>query len=289
MIEPVCIIFNPAARGQKAGRLYRRLQTIAPEAQIYCTEKTGDARSLAKLAVEEGYPLIVAAGGDGTVNEVVNGVAGNPVVLGVLPLGTVNVVAWELGIPRQLEVAWKVVRQGTTRRLDLGRANGRYFVQMFGAGLDAQALQRTSAPFRRTFGPASYVVHAIRISLERRCPTLVIESCGRVRGQGAFLLVGNGRFYGGPFRVFPTARPDDGVLDVCLFEKADFWPLLRYASGVLSGRHPHVRGVSYFPCRDLRVASHGEVPYQVDGEVAGSLPCRVEVLPSSLQVRVGAR
>jgi diacylglycerol kinase (ATP) len=287
-MEPACIIFNPAARGQKARRLYRRLCSIASGVPIYCTEKGGDARRLAEEAVAKGYRLVVAAGGDGTVNEVVNGIAGRPVVFGVLPLGTVNVFAWELGLPRGLEAAWRVVRDGTTRKLDLGRANQRYFVQMLGVGLDAQALLETSLEFRRLLGPASYILRALAIAGGRSAPQLKIESCGRACLQGQFLLVGNGRFYGGPFSVFPGARPDDGWLDVCLFGEINLLSLLRYTAGVLSRRHPNLRGVKYLQCQNLRIQAEKDVPFQVDGEPAGRLPCSVEIFPSLLTVRVRA-
>src|SRR5690349_16754516 len=144
-----CVIFNPTARGEKAKRFRRHLDAIASECALKMTAAPGDARKLASEAIAEGFEIVVAGGGDGTVNEVLNGIGDAPdgferARLGVLPLGTVNVFARELGIPSQLEPAWQTIRAARETRIDLprveyvehGRAARRSFAQPAGAGPD---------------------------------------------------------------------------------------------------------------------------------------------------------
>jgi diacylglycerol kinase (ATP) len=150
----ICVIFNPAARGNRARHFRRQLDFIGAQCALKATAAPGDARRLAAEAIGEGYDLIAAAGGDGTMNEVLNGLGDAPdgfarARLGVLPLGTVNVFARELKIPLRLERAWDVLRRGSEMKIDLpraefsanGRTGRRYFVQLAGAGLDARAIE----------------------------------------------------------------------------------------------------------------------------------------------------
>src|ERR1035441_8864986 len=166
-----CVIFNPAARGDKARRFRRHLDDIGRESTLKHTAAVGDARRLAAEAVSEGFDSIVAAGGDGTLNEVVNGMGDVPdgferARLGVLPLGTVNVFARELAIPTKLETAWAAIRQGRETRIDLPRADyhadgtpgRRYFAQMAGAGLDARAVEQVQWQLKKRIGQLAYVV-----------------------------------------------------------------------------------------------------------------------------------
>ncbi|MGH7976623.1 MAG: diacylglycerol/lipid kinase family protein, partial [Limisphaerales bacterium] len=167
---PICVIFNPAARGEKAKRFRRQLDAIGSQCAFKATTAPGDARRLAAEAVNDGFDLIVAAGGDGTVNEVLNGIGAAPggfekTRLGVLPLGTVNVFARELKISLQVERAWEILQRGREIKIDLPRvefsANGkmerRYFVQLAGAGFDARAIELLNLQHKKKIGPLAYV------------------------------------------------------------------------------------------------------------------------------------
>ena len=127
---------------------------------IRTTDGPGDAEAQTERAVEQGFTTIVAAGGDGTINEVVNGIGSAPVALGILPMGTVNVLAMELGIPFDLVSAWKVIRAGKIRLIDEASANGHLFVQMAGIGLDAQIVERNNRQIKKVLGPLSYLLTA---------------------------------------------------------------------------------------------------------------------------------
>ena len=278
-----CIIINPAARGARA-RL-KRLQKAAHGAVIKETVGPGDAEAKAERAVEQGYETIVAAGGDGTINEVVNGIGTAPVALGILPMGTVNVFAMELGIPFNLEAAWKVIRAHKVRAIDLASANGHYFVQMAGVGLDAQIVQRNKLDIKAVLGPLSYLLTATRVAAEKP-PVLKVICEGRATTEGSFVLVGNGRLYGGPFALFNEADQQDGYLDVCVFKRMNHLALMRYFRGALFGSISRFSDVDYFKARKLIVKSDRPVPLEADGEVIGHAPVEFTLRRRKLRVLV---
>ena len=220
-----CVIFNPAARGEKAERLRRYLHTLSAECALRPTSGPGQGRPLAACAVREGFETIVAAGGDGTVNEVLNGLGDEPgglerSRLAVLPIGTVNVFAKEIGMPARLEQAWEVIRRGAERRLDLaeaeftaaGTSQRRLFVQMAGAGVDAQAIALVDWERKKRFGQVAYWIAGCR-ALARPKARIVAASPSHTC-VGEQILIGNGRYYGGRFRLFPLADLQDGLLEV---------------------------------------------------------------------------
>lgn len=283
-MKRIAIILNPAARGQRAHRLRERVEMIAKGATLVCTGRTGDAEALARTAVEEGFTAIVAAGGDGTVNEVVNGIAGSEATLGLLPLGTMNVYATELGLPaNDLEACWRIIKAGHTRAVDLPSANERYFVQLAGVGFDAQAIQETSRALKRSFGPLSYIVAAAQIAA-RQPPRLRIESEHAVTEEGSFVLVGNGRLYGGPFPFFKQAVVDDGLFDVLIFKRLNYLEIIRYMQDVLFSSQITSPKVEYFQTTSLRVTSEAAVPVEIDGELIGNCPVEFNIHAGGLRV-----
>ncbi len=281
------VILNPAARSQRAERLRARIEKLTHTAVLCTTSGCGDAETLARRAAKEGYARIVAAGGDGTINEVVNGIAGSEVALGLLPLGTMNVFASELGLPtNDLDRCWQIVESGKTRRLDLPSANAKHFIQLAGVGLDAQVVKETSGNFKRNFGPLSYVISAAQIAA-RTPPRLRIESENAVTEEGSFVLVGNGRFYGGPFPFFKKALIDDGFLDVLVFKRLNYLEIIRYLQDVIFNFEITSPEVEYFQTKALRVSSEAEVPVELDGELMGNCPIEFSVRGRALRVLTG--
>lgn len=235
----------------------------------------GDARRLASEAVLKGYENVVAAGGDGTVNEVVNGLAGTSANLGVLPVGTMNVFAKEHGLPDELAAAWAVIRDGRVKEIDLAAADETHFIQLAGIGLDAQIVKETPWESKKSLGPVSYILSAAAIAA-RIPPTIIVEAAGTVH-EGCFVLVGNGRYYGSKLVVFPDARPDDGLLDILIFKNLGYLDIARYLGGVLLRKHTELPDVSYFQAAAIRIHSTEEVPIEVDGELCGALPVNIRV------------
>ena len=241
---------------------------------------------MARQLAQEGHSTIVAAGGDGTINEVVNGIAGLDVSLGILPTGTMNILACELGLPTtQLEQCWEIIQRGFTRSIDLAMANDQYFVQLAGIGLDALAVRETDLNMRKTIGPISYIFAAAQI-IGRPAPRLEICFNERETMGGCFVLVGNGRFYGGPLSFFPKAKNDDGLLDVLVFKHQGYLDIIRYLQGVLIGNHADFADIEYRQIHSLRVISDRRVPVEIDGEVSFHTPVHFRVGPSKLRVHV---
>jgi len=252
------VILNPAARSTRAGGEASFIESLPGGAEVALTSGSGEARTLAAGAVERGYSTVVAAGGDGTINEVVNGLAGSGATLGVLPIGTMNVFAAELGIPSALAAAWEVIVRGHVREIDLACANEQYFVQLAGVGLDAQVVKETSWSMKRNFGPLSYVVAAAQIAA-RKPPRLEVRYDGNVT-EGCFVLIGNGRYYGGPFNFFQKARVDDGRLDALVFQKMGHLDIVRYLGNMLMGSHTELKDVTYFQAKEIQITSDEAVP-----------------------------
>lgn len=285
------IILNPAARSEKAVRLSERIHALCTGAEVRQTAMPGDAERIAREAVGEGITTIIAAGGDGTINEVVNGLmaAGNPDVrLGILPVGTMNVFAVELGIPlNSLEKAWEVIVKNEVRHLDLPVCTtpegSRCFVQLAGVGLDAEVVRRTTRESKKALGPLSYLLSLAQVAGVKPPPVTLESEDGTVR-SGSFVLIGNGRFYGGPFKMFRQGSPCDGLIDVLVFRNQSPWDLLRYMHAILIGQHAELGDVEYFQTTALSLHSGSEVPYELDGEMAGYLPISLRVEKGALPV-----
>jgi len=284
-VTDIVIILNPAAGYLETLRDWReRVESIVGRWPVRITSHAGEAEALARRAVEEGFGRIIAAGGDGTVNHVANGIAGSDAALGILPMGTVNVFAMELGLPaNDLERCWQIIEAGNLRLVDLPSANGKYFVQLGGVGLDAQAVKETTLAFKRSLGPLSYLISAAHIAA-RQPPKLLIESQDAPMQEGSFVLVGNGRLYGGPFPFFKQAVVDDGLLDVVLFKRLGFLEILKYLQDVVFCSDIRVQEMEYFQTRQLRVSSEQDVPVELDGELAGNCPVDFQMHEKALPV-----
>jgi YegS/Rv2252/BmrU family lipid kinase len=215
-------------------------------------------------------------------------------------LGTANVFARELGIPLDFAGAWAVIERGRTRVIDLplARFGGeeRYFVQLAGVGLDAATVRAASWGLKKRIGPLSYVWAGLKTVSRRHAVVEVgLENVRQLAdARGVAVLIGNGRFYGGPFKLFPEAKLDDGRLDVCVFENAGYLNVLRYAQAALRGAHTRLRDVQYFRsdqfiCRAASPDSEdgaATIPFELDGEDVGQAPVQFSVLPRALRVVV---
>jgi diacylglycerol kinase (ATP) len=280
------VILNPAAHSERAQRKQARVESLARDCVVCATTYVGEAESIARRAVDEGFQKIVAAGGDGTINEVVNGLAGTRATLGLLPIGTMNVFATELGLPvHDLERCWDIVQGAHIREVDLAKANQKFFVQLAGVGLDAQVVKETSAQLKRNFGPLSYLISAAQIAA-RQPPRLFIQSEDASIDQGSFVLVGNGRLYGGPFPFFKHAALDDGLLDVVVFKRLGYLEIIKYLQDVIFSSEIRVPEVEYFQTRRLRVESDQTVPVELDGELVGNCPVEFGLQERALRVLV---
>ncbi len=281
------VILNPAAHGDRAKRSRGRVESLARGCTVCASSRAGEAETLARAAAREGFKKIVAAGGDGTINEVVNGLAGSPAILGLMPIGTVNVFATELGLPcHNLSQCWDIIAGDRTRLVDLPRANRKYFVQLAGVGLDAQVVKETSLALKRNLGPLSYLIAAAQVAM-RQPPRLLIESEDSPIAEGSLVLIGNGRRYGGPFPFFKQAVIDDGLLDVVAFKQLGYLEIIKYLQDVFFSSKIRVPEVEYFQTRRLRITSEDQnVPVELDGELVGNCPVEFKLSGRHLRVLV---
>ncbi|MGE3311271.1 MAG: diacylglycerol kinase family protein [Limisphaerales bacterium] len=291
-----CVIFNPAARGEKARQFARFLTTIAAAADLRPTTGPGTARPLAREAADTGYDLVIAAGGDGTVFEVLNGIADSTrgfdhTALSVLPFGTANVFARELGIPPQPDQAWAALQSGSVRRIDCGLAEFKdpsgnlrtaRFVIVAGAGLDARAVQLVDWNLKRRAGKLAYISAACRAYLSH--PDLAHCTIDGRDFTGRAVLIGNGRFYAGDLAIFPDGNLESGLLHVRGVRKVTPGILARCLGAYLTGRWTLDRQLTGASVPELRLTSDKPVPLQLDGEFVGWLPATLRILPASLQV-----
>jgi diacylglycerol kinase (ATP) len=283
-MDETIVILNPAAHSDRAKRSRARVESLARGCTVCASSSAAEAAMLARNAVAEGFGKVVAAGGDGTINAVVNGLAGSSVTLGLLPIGTVNVFAIELGLPiHSLESCWDIIEGDQVRLIDLPSANGKYFVQLAGVGLDAQAVKETSLTLKRNFGPLSYLISAAQIAA-RQPPRLFIESSNTMINEASFVLIGNGRRYGGPFPFFKQALLDDGLLDVVAFKQVGYLEIIKYLQDVFFSSEIRLPEVEYFQTERVRVTSDQDVPVELDGELAGT--CPVEFVLQDYRLRV---
>ncbi len=296
MAEPIPVIMNPAAHSTKAARVLERVRALEPRPEMFITDSVGHATVLAERLAREGRPLIVAAGGDGTVNEVLQGLcaanAGRAdpathTALGVLPVGTMNVFSLELGMPpRDLESCWSMITAGRVSEIDLWMANEQFFVQLAGVGLDAEIIALTPWEMKKKLGPLSYAISAVKAWFQK-APVLTIEIEGRPPMRGSVVLLGSGVHYGGPFSVFRAASNRDGLLDVLIFQQLGYWEIAQLLRAILIDGFEKSLDLDYLQVSALTIRSEGrEAPFEIDGELSASTPVSFRAAPFRLRVAV---
>lgn len=288
----------PLLINRKSGSLHRAwfrawLRKNADSFRIIPTQSAEDAQEQARRLAEEGAPVVVAAGGDGTLMNIAQALIGTDTALGVLPCGTMNVFAREIGIgSHQYSRALKAIQQGHEEKIDIFTANGRPFLQMAGIGADAEIVRRITPTMKRRLGAAAHIVTGWQL-MNEELPELTLHTNFGETYQGAQIIMGNGRRYGGAAKLFSDARYDDGLLDAVTVQRKNIGILLELISYTL------INGVSEKNARDhvevCRFASavitaDKEVAYELDGDFIDMLrpgeELRISKLQESLNVRV---
>jgi YegS/Rv2252/BmrU family lipid kinase len=294
------VIYNPTAGGSRRQRFEAVLADLADlgcPLDVRPTGGPGDAAALARAADPAAYDLVVAAGGDGTINEVVNGMvgeaggeraAGGPAPLAVLPLGTANVLAAELGLDLVPAHIARVIAGGPIRRVSLGRASApggpaRIFSLMAGAGFDARVVDGIDLRVKRLIGKGAYVLEGFRQMCLKKPPLMRVTVDGRTH-EAASVIVSNARFYGGRYLLAPEARLEDPLLHVCLFRHGDTLNILRYAMALQRGRLLGTQGFEIVTGRDISIEGDPGAPLQADGDIIARLPVRIGALPHALRM-----
>jgi len=242
------------------------------EVDLFSTGCPGDCEELSKRAVREGYDTVVASGGDGTILEAANSLAGSDTALGVLPIGSGNDTLCSIAGHASRDICIQDIVRGKTRTMDLGVLNGRYFVNVVGLGLDAAVnhdVARRREMVKRIGPTGMYILGAVRMILRYRgtAVELILDGGGTLRREAYMITVGNGTTCGGGFRLTPRARMDDGLLDVSVIRPANPLKALSQLRRAYKGTHIGRKEVTYWQVKGLSIRSlEGEVPYHMDGE-----------------------
>ncbi|MEI7642812.1 MAG: diacylglycerol kinase family protein [Chloroflexales bacterium] len=282
------LIFNPTAGQAEANEA--ELNAAAAvwrdhgwQVEMLPTTGPGDGRRLARQAADAHYDIVVAAGGDGTINDVINGLAGTSTALATLPLGTMNVWARELRLPLQPRAAAAAMLNWHVRSIDLGRAGNRYFLLMAGIGFDAAITAGVRADEKRRLGALAYVLRGIEQTLSVRGSRTRIQIDGRtISGRILMVVVGNSQLYGGMVKITHRASIDDGLLDVCVIRGDNGISAVRHLIAILRRRYSLDPEIEYYRARSIQITARPRMPVQVDGDAIGQTPMTFSVAPRAL-------
>ena len=294
------LIYNPTAGPRDVLHALKRIRSHLNRrgwaVELQLTEKPGDATTLARAAAQADCDAVIAAGGDGTVNEAVNGLVGTRTALGVLPVGTGNMWAKQLGIPTytltnplRLHEAAAGLAEAPIHLVDVGQVNGRCFLCWAGIGLDAQVTAEMEPRQRRTkrLGVLPYAVAAILVARDFQGVRTRVSLDGNiVRGRTLLILVSNIRQYIGVLSVAREARMDDGLLDVFIFKGLGFQYVVRHLLKIISQRYLRDPQIVHRQARHIEVWTEWAIPLQVDGDPIGTTPVTLKVVPRALRVLV---
>lgn len=290
-----CVILNPAAGSAAAeDGLTKQLARLDP-AEVHRTDQCGDAKRLAREAIQRGCELIVAAGGDGTLNEVINGIRenGGNTRLALIPLGTGNDFARTLGLPDTLEECVNCIADGATRPIDLVRVTSdsvRYFLNVSAGGFSGIVNEKLTTEIKQGWGPLAYLRSAAAALPELRAynATIVLDDAQPLSMSLYNVIVGNGRYVAGGIPVAPEALPDDGLLDVILIAERPATDLAMTIARILLGSHLTDDGIVFRRAARIAVRSDPGMWFNVDGELVGNEPAVFEVLHGAIRFIVPA-
>lgn len=268
------VIYNPTAGWFRRGRFLKikaALERLGCKVIVKHTTRRGDAEHFARGVDPDKFDAVVAAGGDGTINEVVNGLAGRGIPLGIIPLGTANVLAAEIGLPLKPDDVAKAIADGPRLKCYLGRANGRRFIMMAGVGFDAHVVENVSSGLKRLIGKGAYVWTSLAGLGKYSSRTYQITINGDSI-KAASVIIGNGHFYGGRYVCTPDARLENDRFQICIFSGSGPLPTIKYALGLFAGTIPNMKDVHLVESTEARIEGLEGEPVQGDGDIVARLP-----------------
>ena len=300
MNEKAVFLVNPAAGNGATGKrwpeLAHRANMLGLTGETLFSERPGHLIELARGAVDGGATLVIAAGGDGTLNEVVNGIAGRDVELATIPLGTGMDFGRTYGIPKKFDDAVLLALDGATRTIDAGRVRyrtwdgedaERWFANVGSVGMSGAVAQRANGMSKALGGKATFFYALTRVFLEwENTEVTVTLDDGERRGRMHDVVVANGVWHGGGMKLAPDASPDDGLFDVVLIGDVGKVDFLTTAPKIYRGRHVAHAKVDVLRSKRVAVDSDERLPIEVEGEQVGTTPAVFEVVPGALRLRV---
>jgi YegS/Rv2252/BmrU family lipid kinase len=284
------VIFNPTAgarRRRRLDRVLRALERAGCAITVRETTARGDAEAIARTADARAFDLVAVAGGDGTINEAINGLAGGTLPLALIPLGTANVLANEIGMPRGADDIARAIATGVPGPVYLGQANGRRFAMMVGIGIDARIIEGIDPRLKRLAGKLAYVTSGVLAIMRNRPACYAIEIDGQ-NHVAAAAIVAKGHFYGGRFVLARRARLDAPSLQIVLLERPGPWNMLRYAVAIALRRLDRLPDVRVIEGRAVTIRTPEGEAVQADGDLAARLPVAIRVAEEPLAL-IGPR
>lgn len=282
----VLVVFNPAAGRQRRPRLNAIVAAARAAGCIVTETETtapGHAEAIARDVSPGDFDVIAAAGGDGTVNEVINGLQDKAIAIGVIPLGTANVLADEISLARTPQAIAHALARGPIRPVHVGEANGRRFMMMAGAGFDADVVSGVSLDLKKRIGPLAYVWQAAVQAFKKSPPVCEITIDGTAY-RSASAVVCNGKRYGGPFIAAPRASLADDCFHVVLMPGGGWLDIARYGVALLLGRIGDLGDVTLVPGREIVVRGLNGRPVQADGDIIAALPVHIRIVPEPVRL-----
>ncbi|WP_210143180.1 diacylglycerol kinase [Staphylococcus sp. GDX8P65P] len=273
------IIYNPTSGKELFKRtlpdVLIKLEKAGFETSAYATEKIGDATTEAKRCLTQDYDVLIAAGGDGTLNEVINGIAEHPnrPKIGIIPMGTVNDFGRALHLPNDIMSAIDVIIEGHSTRVDIGKMNSRYFINLAAGGQLTQVSYETPSRLKSIVGPFAYYIKGFEMLPQMKAVDLRIEYDDEVfQGEALLFLLGLTKSMAGFEKLVPDAKLDDGYFTLIIVEKANLAELGHIMTLASRGEHIKHPKVHYKKAKSINISSFIDLQLNVDGEYGGKLP-----------------
>ncbi|MFQ6097356.1 MAG: diacylglycerol/lipid kinase family protein [Armatimonadota bacterium] len=283
------LIINPAARGVShlppSVDPVEMLAREGVQAEVRETKAPGHATALAVEAVRDGVEAVIVCAGDGTVREAIDGLAHTDVALGIIPGGTGNVLARDLGLPLDLRRACRAIAQAWVREVDLGEVNGLRFVLHASAGGSAEVVSRVTPHLKSRLGQFAFVWIGVRVASKRFHWEVNVETDEQTwRGCVWDVIVGNAATFAWKLKATPRAKMDDGVLDVCILHATGPMRLVGLHARALMGLRVRPKEVTNMRARHVHIHAEPPAPVQADGDLLGRTPAEIKVLPRALRL-----
>ena len=260
--------------------LIKKLNKKFPDIEILETSKAGDATKFAKKSNSN---IIIAIGGDGTVNEVVNGIIGKDVMLGIIPKGTANLIARAYGIPKNTNKALDIIDFKRRKKIDIGNINGRNFIIAAGIGIDAEMYKNVEPELKKMFGEVAYSVSMVKTMLNYKPDELIVKINNK-KYKGYYVLFCNMGKFSKVFQILPEAKEDDGLLDILIFTKKDIAAQFRYLYGILAQQRKQFKDILHFKAEKIEVTAKEPALIHADAELIGKTPAKVKIIKSAIEI-----
>ncbi len=248
------------------------------------TSCPGDATRITREAIAKQYDIVVSVGGDGTVNEIIQGLVGSDIKLGIIPAGSGNDLAKSVGIPKDIHSALSLVLASNVQEIDVGRVNEQYFINVAGIGFDVEVLNQLESIRKFFSGTLAYVLSVLKtlISYKFKNVTLILDD-QQIEREILLVAIGNGRYYGGGMMITPSALVDDGYFDICIINKLSKLRILKLFPTIFKGTHIHEPEVECFRAKRVKIVSE-DIAINCDGEIIGNTPISFSIADFKLNL-----